>query len=211
MAFITDSSSDGPNGIVVVDLASGRSWRKLHEHPSVMADPEFKAVLEGEPIMLRKPNQTPKPISVGSDGIAISADGQRLFYCPLASRRLHSVSVEALINEKMSDQEVAKTITTEQRKFASDGLESDSKNRIYLTDWEHNAVHVRTGENTFETLAADPQMWWPDTLSLANDGHLYIISNQLHRQAKFHNGVDRRIRPFYLYRIQVNAKPVSLK
>src|SRR6185436_19058280 len=146
MAFITNSSSDGPNGIVVVDLASGRSWRKLHEHPSVMADPEFKAVLEGEPIMLRKPNQTPKPISVGSDGIAISADGQRLFYCPLASRRLHSVSVEALINEKMSDQEDAKTITTEQRKFASDGLESDSKNRIYLTDWEHNAVHVRTGE-----------------------------------------------------------------
>ena len=27
-AFITDSSDQGPNGIIVVDLAGGRSWRK---------------------------------------------------------------------------------------------------------------------------------------------------------------------------------------
>jgi sugar lactone lactonase YvrE len=211
MAFITDSSSEGPNGIIVVDLASGRRWRRLHEHPSVMANPTFSAVLEGEPLMLRKPNQSPKPLSVGSDGIAISADGERLFYCPLASRQLHSVSIDALVDQKVSVQKVADTVTTERRNFASDGLESDSKNRIYLTDWEHNAIHVRTGENSFETLVADAQMWWPDTLSLAKDGYLYITSNQLHRQAKFHGGQDRRVRPFYLYRIKVNAKPVTLK
>lgn len=34
MAFITDSSQKGPNGIIVVDLASGESWRRLHDHPS---------------------------------------------------------------------------------------------------------------------------------------------------------------------------------
>src|SRR5713101_1851780 len=28
IAFITDSSSAGPNGIIVVDLASGKSWRR---------------------------------------------------------------------------------------------------------------------------------------------------------------------------------------
>jgi sugar lactone lactonase YvrE len=54
-------------------------------------------------------------------------------------------------------------------------------------------------------------MWWPDTLSLSTDGYLYIISNQLHRQAKFHEGLDRRMRPFYLYRLKVNAKPVLLR
>ena len=38
MAFITDSSQMGPNGIIVVDLASGRSWRRLHDHPSTKAE-----------------------------------------------------------------------------------------------------------------------------------------------------------------------------
>ena len=32
MAFITDSSARGENGIIVVDLASGQSWRRLDRH-----------------------------------------------------------------------------------------------------------------------------------------------------------------------------------
>jgi sugar lactone lactonase YvrE len=36
-AYITDSSDSGPNGIIVVDLASGESWRRLHEHPATKA------------------------------------------------------------------------------------------------------------------------------------------------------------------------------
>jgi len=38
MAFITDSAQKGPNGIIVVDLASGDSWRRLHDHPSTKAE-----------------------------------------------------------------------------------------------------------------------------------------------------------------------------
>ena len=37
-AFVTDSSDRGPNGIVVVDLAFGESWRRLHDHPSTKAE-----------------------------------------------------------------------------------------------------------------------------------------------------------------------------
>ncbi len=39
MAFITDSSSNGPDGIIVVDLSSGKSWRRLNDHPSTKPDP----------------------------------------------------------------------------------------------------------------------------------------------------------------------------
>ena len=38
MAFLTDSSQKGPNGIIVVDLTSGVSWRRLHDHPSTKAE-----------------------------------------------------------------------------------------------------------------------------------------------------------------------------
>lgn len=44
MAFITDSSDQGPNGIIVVDLGSGRAWRRLHDRPSTKAErpPQFR-------------------------------------------------------------------------------------------------------------------------------------------------------------------------
>jgi sugar lactone lactonase YvrE len=77
MAFITDSTSSGPNGIIVVDLASGKSWRRLHDHPSTKPDPQFVPVVEGEIMQLRLPGQPPARFIVGSDGIAISPDGKR--------------------------------------------------------------------------------------------------------------------------------------
>jgi sugar lactone lactonase YvrE len=56
------------------------------------------------------------------DGIAISADGERLYVCPLASRRLFSVSVDALADERASDEAVAATLEDHGEKGASDGL-----------------------------------------------------------------------------------------
>ncbi len=78
-AFLTDSASKGPNGLIVVDLASGKSWRRLHDHPSTKADPTMLALVEGRPVMERPPGGEPKPVTMGSDGIAISHDGERLF------------------------------------------------------------------------------------------------------------------------------------
>ncbi|XXF76884.1 L-dopachrome tautomerase-related protein [Myxococcaceae bacterium GXIMD 01537] len=210
MAFITDSSGGGPNAIIVVDLASGRSWRKLNEHPAVKADKDFVGKVHGEPVQLRLPGQPPKPLRVGADGIALNADGSRLYFCALASRALHSVSVDALADEKLPDAEVAKTLRTEEREFASDGLEADAQGRLYLTDWEHDAIVVRPPEGTFQTLITDPRLSWPDTLSLASDGYLYVIANQLHQQARFHGGQDLRKKPYLLLRLKTDGTPVAL-
>jgi sugar lactone lactonase YvrE len=208
LAFITDS---GQGAIIVVDLASGRSWRRLAGHPSTQAEPGFQATLEGQPLMIRPPGQPPIPARVHSDGIALSADGQRLFYCPLSGRGLSSVSVDALADAALPEEEVAKTVRQEgTRTFASDGLEADAQGRLYLTDWEHNAVSVREPDGRYRTLVTDPQMWWPDTLALSTEGYLYLTANQLHRQAKFHEGKDLRQKPYYLFRVKVDGTPVAL-
>jgi sugar lactone lactonase YvrE len=52
---------------------------------------------------------------------------------------------------------------------------------------------------------------WPDTLSLATDGYLYVTANQLHRQARFHKGRDLRRRPYTLFRVRIDAQPVLLR
>jgi sugar lactone lactonase YvrE len=213
MALLTDSSDSGPNGMVVVDLGSGNSWRRLHDHPSTKAEPahRFLPVIEGRPFMMR-PRQGPaKPLGVGSDGIAISADGSRLFYCPLASRRLYSVSVDALVDRAVDDRQVAETVVDEGDKGSgADGLESDDAARIYVTAWEHDAILRRRPDGGYETLVHDPRLLWPDTMSIAADRHLYVTANQYHRQRLFHGGQDLRRKPYGLFRTPIDAGPVRL-
>jgi sugar lactone lactonase YvrE len=209
-AFITDSSDKGPNGIVVVDLATGQAWRRLHDHPSTKADRDFLPIVEGRVFMERPPDGPPKPITLGSDGIAINADGSRLYYCPLASRRLYSVSVDALADRSVSDEDVAATVVDEGDKGASgDGLESDDAGRIYLTDGEHNAITRKLPDGTVDTAVHDPRLLWPDTMSVV-EGWLYVTANQLNRQARFQGGRDLRRYPYVLFRTPIDAGPVRL-
>ena len=210
MAFITDSTSSGPNGIIVVDLATGKSWRRLNDHPSTKPDPEFVPVVEGEILQLRLPGQPPARFGVGSDGIAIGPDGKTLYYCPLTSRHLYSVSVDALSDRSRSDAEVAATVKDLGEKGgAGDGLESDAQGRVYLSDYEHNAIRRRNSNNEIETLVHDPRVLWPDTLSLAADGYLYFTANQIERQPVFHNGQDLRKKPYVLFRVKMDGTRIK--
>jgi sugar lactone lactonase YvrE len=210
MAFITDSTSSGPNGIIVVDLATGKSWRRLNDHPSTKPDPEFVPVVEGEILQMRLPGQPPARFAVGSDGIAISPDGKILYYCPLTSRHLYSVSVDALSDQTKSDAEVASTVKDLGEKGgAGDGLESDAQGRVYLSDYEHDAIRRRNPNGEIETLVHDPRALWPDTLSLAANGYLYFTANQIERQGVFHNGQDLRQKPYVLYRVKIDGTRIK--
>jgi sugar lactone lactonase YvrE len=215
MAFITDSAQKGPNGIIVVDLASEQSWRRLHDHPSVKPEElqTFLPIVEGRPFLEQQPDGSVKHgASMGSDGIAINADGTRLYYCPLGSRKLYSVDTNALSDQSLKEQEVGATVIDEgDRGGASDGLESDSAGNIYSTNYEHNAILRRSPDKRWETLTHDPRLLWPDTLSLATDGYLYVTANQLHRQARFHKGKDLRRKLYSLFRIRIDAQPVLLR
>jgi sugar lactone lactonase YvrE len=102
---------------------------------------EFVPVVEGRVFMERTDGEPPKPVTMGSDGIAISSDGERLWYCPLASRRWYSVSTKALLDRSLSDEQVAATVVDQGDKGGgADGLESDDQGRLYATNYEHNAI-----------------------------------------------------------------------
>ena len=214
VAYITDSSDQGPNGIIVVDLASGDAWRRLHDHPSTKALPleEFLPVVEGRVFAEREPGKFPKPVTMGADGIAISYTGERLWYCPLATRRWFSVETAALRDRTLSDENAALSIRDEGDKGGgADGLETDDHGRLYATNYEHNAILRRERTGEMQTLVHDERMLWPDTMSIATDGHLYFTANQLHRQSKYQEGEDLRTYPYYLFRVAIDAGPVLLR
>jgi len=210
VAYITDSSSRGPNAIIVVDLATGAAWRKLDDHPSVRPTQGFVGWIEGRPWLNRPEGGEHTPTQVGADGLAIDALNDRLWYSALSSRELFSVSLDALADRYLPDAAVAQTVRSlGDRGFASDGLESDAQGRLYLTNYEDNAIVRMETDGSFVTLAYDPRLLWPDTLALGFDRYLYFTTNQLHRQAGFQNGVDQRQPPYFVWRVPVRATRVE--
>jgi sugar lactone lactonase YvrE len=207
MAYITDSSLQGPNGLIVVDLATGKSWRRLNDHPSVRPDDGFVPQVEGQPLVLRH-NGEQQPFRVGADGLALSADGSILFYTALTSRQLYMIETDLLDDPTRGEQEVAAGVVhLGDKGFASDGLAADAQHRVYLTDIENNAIRRLNPDGNYEMLVQDERMVWPDSVWLATDGHLYFIVNQLHRQAMFH-GQDQRRQPYVLFRLRVDGEPI---
>lgn len=211
VAYITDSSVSGPGGIIMVDLDSGDSWRRLTGHATTSVDPTFIPIVEGERLAVREKGKKPVPFGVASDGIAISADGDTLFYSPLSSRHMYSVPTDLLLDRSASDAAVEQAVKDTGEKGASDGLESDDRGRVYAGDYEHNSIRQRQVDGEWKTIAHDPRILWPDTLSVATDGYLYFTANQLHRQAQFHEGKDLRQKPYALFRTKIDGGPVLLK
>ena len=211
-AYITDSSSDGPNAIIVVDLGTGKSWRRLNQHSSTLSEDQFLMFSQGRPVYMTEPGKPLKAVNFAADGIAISSDGADLYYCPINGTKLYAVSTAMLRDRTKSDAQVAGTVRIVTGKMPSDGMESDAADHVYMTDPVTDSIHrwdAKTGVT--ETIAHDPRILWPDTMSMAADGYLYFTANQLHRQARYHDGKDMRRKPYQLFRIKVNEAPVLLK
>lgn len=206
-AYITDSSSTGPGAIIVVDLADGNAFRRLNGANSTSPDPYFIPKVEGKVLMNRNKDGSTSPFRLASDGIAISPDGRVLFFCPLTSRHLFSITTEALRDRSIPDMELPYHVEYWGEKGASDGMITDAKGNVYAGDYEHNCIRKILPNGTMETIIHDPRMLWPDTFSIGPDQYLYVIVNQLHRQPRFHYGKDLRQKPYSLLRIKIDEFP----
>jgi sugar lactone lactonase YvrE len=210
LAYVTDSSPNGPGGIIVVDLASGDAWRTLSAHPAAQGDPSFVGVVEGVEMMVDGADGRPEPLHVASDGLALSADGNLLYFSPLSSRHLYSVATRFLSNRDAGDDEVEATVRDLGEKGASDGLASDASGAVYAGDYENNSIRKMLPDGTWITIAHDPRILWPGSLSVGADGYLYFTANQLNRQARYNHGRDLRKKPYTLFRIKLDASPTAL-
>jgi sugar lactone lactonase YvrE len=206
--YITDSGEHP--GIVVVDIASGNSWRRLTDHESVKAEPGFVGFTEGRALFKDPKDAPPTHLSMGSDGIAISPDGKTLYYTPLASRKLFSVSTDVLANKDVPESQVQAAVKDLGEKGVADGMGEDAAGHIYTTNWEQNAILERRPDGTYRTVLHDPRLLWPDTLFLTQNGTMYLISNQLQRQGGYNDGKDLRQPPYLLVRFRVGESPVVL-
>lgn len=182
VAYITDSSSEGRNGLIIVDLGTGESWRHVSATEAVRPDAGFVGWVSGQPVYYYDASASEASyFPIGSDGIALSADGEDLFFCPLSSRRLYSVST-ALLRDRGPASEVRAqqgTVYRGQKGF-SDGFETDSNGFIYMGNFEQNAVVAFNPANgTVDTFVRDPRINWVDTCGLNPIWDFFAVQQNL--------------------------------
>ncbi|KAM3459615.1 hypothetical protein NHJ6243_006731 [Beauveria neobassiana] len=205
VAYITDSSLEGRNGFVILDLTSGESWRHLDNDPRVRAQQQVVPWVHGNPVLFAPPGQPYSRAAIGSDGIALGADGKDLYFSVISGRELFSAPTAALrAHDASSELVLAASITNKGEKGISDGLETDSNGVIYAGNVEQEAVvSYFPGNSSVQTFVRDPRINWVDTLSIGWDGFLYFTVNQVHLMPNFYPGTERRQHPYVLFKVQL--------
>lgn len=116
--------------------------------------------------MNRNADGSTSPFRLASDGIAISPDGKMLFYCPLTSRQLYSISTESLRDRTIPDFKLSDLVQYWGEKGASDGMITDAIGNVYAGDYENDSIRKILPNGIMETIAHDPRILWPDTFSI---------------------------------------------
>lgn len=189
-AYITDS---GLGGIVVLDMATGKSSRVLADHPSTKAESVVLSV-EKKPFLMK--GAAPK---IHSDGIALDPEQDRLYWHALTGYHLYSVPTDALrgdVDEKAVEEKVSNMGVTP----APDGMIFDKNGNLYMADLERNAVSYRTPKGDMKILIQDERIKWPDTFTIDNKNNL-IFTDSLLQDTPIGGSVENMT--FNIYKVQL--------
>lgn len=193
-AYLTDSKT---GGIVVVDLASGKRREVLKGHSSTQSDPAFKFIIDGRELM-----KEGKPAKFNSDGIALTPDGDWLYYKPLSDDKLYRIATEHLRNWSLSDTALGSKVEDLGHFNTTDGMIFDKAGNLYMGDLQNYSI-VRLDKNLQKTtLVKDDRLIWPDSYAIA-DGYLYITCSQINKQPDYNNGENKRTSPYTVYRLKL--------
>ena len=200
IAYITDSGnslsgklSDYNSGIIVLKLEEDKQYKILSNHYSVLPDQSFFLHIEKEPV-----NNNTSPMMTGADGIALSCDGEALYYCPLSGRMIYSILTKDILKAIEKNELNNITVYEGFKKEASDGLLASNKGKLYMTGIETGSIYIsnttepdllRFDYKDFDSFQGNNTTMWPDTMAL-HDRFLYFVSNQLNNFPKKINYTD---------------------
>jgi len=164
IAYITNSSNESRNRIVIMDLGKKVSWRQLDGSP--MVRPEFlsTSVIWGEPVDSITGSGSILSGSDGTDGITLSNDGDTLCWTAVGSRYLYSTSIVRLRDNGPTSELLAQgSVNSHSQLGSSDGLEIDSNGLNYTGSWAQNATNVfDTASGMVNVLVKGPRICYAD-------------------------------------------------
>ncbi len=194
VAYLSESKR---GGIIVVDLASGKMRCLLSNHYSVKSDPSYKYIIDGRELM-----KEGKPTKFNSDGIALTPDGEWVYYKPLTDDKLYRIKTEYLRDWNLADSAMGSKVEDLGKFCSTDGMIFDKKGNLYFGDPQHYRLLKIDKDLKMTTLLEDQRLIWPDSYAIA-DGYLYFTTSQIQKQPDYNNGVNKRTTPYMVYRIKI--------
>ncbi|RIV23507.1 hypothetical protein DYU11_10965 [Fibrisoma montanum] len=197
VAYLTNSNE---GGIVVVNLETGTSRQVLRHHPSVKHDPSFTLIVDGKEF-----KKQGKPVHLQSDGIALTPDGEWLYYKPLTDTKLYRIRTEFLRNEALPEEQREAAVEDLGRFVVTDGMIFDKNGNLYLGDYQNYKLVRLTSAHQLEDVVTDERLIWPDSYSMSTDDYLYISCSQINKQPDYNEGENKRTTPYAIYRMKLPA------
>jgi sugar lactone lactonase YvrE len=200
-AFITDSGLKG--AIVVVDIKSGSARRVLDGHPSTQPEKDVTVKADGDP--LRRPDG--RGVEFAADGIAISEDGQYLYWQAIKGVSLYRIPTRVLIDAGLGEKDVAAAVEPFGKNGVADGLLiARGTEQMFVTAPEESAVKVRDlaegAGGVPRTVVQDERLRWPDTFTQGPNGVIYVTTSHIQDSATFKPGAPTAL-PTELWRLRV--------
>jgi sugar lactone lactonase YvrE len=205
LAFITDSGnrsgSPTASGIIIYDFKTNTARRVLDNHPSVQDDPARELKVLGERVL---PGGR---LAVGINGITLSADGSTLYWNVTTGDGIYSAKADVLLNPNATKAQIDAAISGPIRiGGGGDGLSSDAKGRVYLTNLTTGKVqYLNTKTKKITTIAEGAGMEWPDSLTWDTKGGLLFSSNWLNKAFAGQMNFDQSTPNFRVWRIQTDS------
>jgi sugar lactone lactonase YvrE len=183
-AFITDSGVQG--ALLVVDIASSKSARVLDGHPSTQMKKGLNVTADGKE--LRRPDG--RGVEFAADGIALSKDGNYLYWQAIKGDELYRIPTAALVDAGLRGEDVASQVEQYGINGVNDGLLiARGTDDMYLSSVQDNAIKVRKlsegPQAKARIVVQDERLRWPDTFSQGPDGTIYVTASHIQDSAFF--------------------------
>ena len=165
-----------PGSIIVFDVKKKSSRILLEGHESVSPQNWVIRKQNGE---LNKLFFGLITWSVGVDGIALTHDGEWLYYATMTHDSAYRVRTEYLQDTTLSADELATKVEFVGHKPMSDAVELDKDNNLIITDVENGGLAMLTPDGELSTLVKKPEINWADSVTVAQDGTIYFTDSHL--------------------------------
>ncbi|QZT37361.1 SMP-30/gluconolactonase/LRE family protein [Halosquirtibacter xylanolyticus] len=170
VVYLTDS---GSGALVILDLKNKEVKRRLSQHYSTKSEKDH-LMCNG----VRWDN------SVDSDGIALTPDGQFLYYIALTGHTLYRIPTVVLRDYCLDDAEVAVYVEKVTEVPATDGMMFDSKGNLWMGGLEDDAINRLSSRNELEQVIKDERIKWADSFAIDGNGFVYFPTSQIYLDEK---------------------------
>lgn len=183
LLYITDS---GLGALIVHDLRSGHTIRRLSRHPLTMHTPNRPLINHDRKLFEDASGKRP---TVHADMLEVTADGRWLYFCT-PTGPIRRVPTAALRDESLDDAALARKVELVAQIPTIMGTAIDTLGNLYYTDTEARRIMVLTPSGQKLQLLKDERLVNGDAMFITADRQIYVPCAQTERLAVFNRGVD---------------------